>query len=590
MSWKPAKSRAAPADYEIGQIRKSGANRIKVALVYPNTYPVGMSNLGFQTVYKQLNQIEHVVCERSFLPQNSPTQNRSIVTLESGQPLSDFDIIAFSISFENDYPNILTILEMANLPFETSQRPASHPLIIAGGVACCLNPEPLAPFIDVFFIGESEPVLAAFFDLFDPGANREKNLKSLVRQIPCLYVPSFYSVSYKSDGTLRTFEPQADVPAKIKRTYVLDLSQFSTDSAIITPRTTFADTFLIETSRGCPHGCRFCCAGFIYRPPRFRTSESILNSLQKGADLTHKFGLVGAAVSNLPEIRELCNRIIQAYPPDDPGHGSHGSDFKISFSSLRADALSPELLELLRKGNVKTVSIAPDAGSERMRRVINKGIDQAAILDAAERLVLNGIPNLKLYFMVGLPTETLSDVDAIVTLCKQVKHLFLKSSQARKRIGEITVSLNSFVPKPFTPFQWVAMDDVRQLKNKIKRVKQGLKRVANVRVHADIPRWANVQGLLARGDRKVARILALAHRNKGNWAKTLKESPVNADFYVLRERALDEFLPWDFIDHGLKSAFLKKEYQEALNGRTSPACPLEKCTLCGVCKEEQSSA
>ena len=586
MPCKPARSKADPADYEIGPIRKSWKNRIKVALVYPNTYPVGMSNLGFQTVYKQLNQIEHVVCERSFLPQNGPPQNRAIVTLESGKRLSAFDIIAFSISFENDYPNILTVLEMADLPFKTSQRRASDPLIIAGGVACFLNPEPLTPFIDVFFIGESEPVLAAFFDLFDPGANRDENLKSLVRQISCLYVPSFYSVSYKTDGTLRTFEPQADVPAKIKRAYARDLSQISTDSAIITPRTTFADTFLIETSRGCPHGCRFCCAGFIYRPPRFRTSESILNSLQKGADLTPKLGLVGAAVSDLPGIRELCKRILQVYTPDDPKHGSHGSDFKISFSSLRADALSPELLELLRKGNVKTVSIAPDAGSERMRRVINKGIDEAAILDAAERLVLNGIPNLKLYFMVGLPTETFSDVDAIVALCKRVKHLFLKSSQARKRIGEITVSLNSFVPKHFTPFQWVAMDDVRQLKNKIKRVKQGLKRVANVRVHADIPRWAYVQGLLARGDRKVARILALAHRNKGNWAKTLKESPVNADFYVLRERALDELLAWDFIDHGLKSAFLKKEYQKALNGRTSPACPLEKCTLCGVCKEE----
>jgi len=263
MSCKPAKSHAEAADYEIGLIRKSWKNRIKVVLVYPNTYPVGMSNLGLQTVYKQLNRIEHVVCERSFLPQNGPAQNRSIVSLESGKPLSDFDIIAFSISFENDYPNILTILEMANLPFKASQRLASHPLVIAGGVACFLNPEPLALFMDAFLIGESEPILAAFFDLFDPGAHREKHLKSLVRQIPCLYVPSFYSVSYKADGTLRTFDPRAHVPAKIKRAYARDITQFSTDSAILTPRTTFDDTFLIETSRGCPHGCRFCCAGFI---------------------------------------------------------------------------------------------------------------------------------------------------------------------------------------------------------------------------------------------------------------------------------------------------------------------------------------
>jgi len=248
--------------------------------------------------------------------------------------------------------------------------------------------------------------------------------------------------------------------------------------------------------------------------------------------------------------------------------------------------LTPELLSTLKKSKTKTATIAPDAGSERMRSVINKGISETDILNAAEEIVAAGIPNIKLYFMVGLPTETMDDVEAIVTLCKKIKHQFLKSSRIKKRMGEITVSLNSFVPKPFTPFQWVKMDDVHLLKEKIKKVKNGLKRVANVRVHADIPRWAYIQALLSRGDRKVAQLLSLVNTNQGNWPKTFKSSPINPDFYILRERSLDELLPWDFIDHGINKSFLKTEYKRALQGKTSPPCPMESCNICGVCTEK----
>ena len=229
----------------------------------------------------------------------------------------------------------------------------------------------------------------------------------------------------------------------------------------------------------------------------------------------------------------------------------------LSFSSLRADALNPDLVSVLQKSKIKTATIAPDAGSERMRRVIKKGISEDNVLAAVETFVASGIPNLKLYFMIGLPTETGDDVEAIIDLCKKIKHRFLRSSQSMKRIGEITVSLNSFVPKPFTPFQWVAMADVPTLKKKIKRIKAGLKKVANVRIHADVPRWAYIQALLARGDRRVADILSLAHRNHDNWPQTLKITPLNPDFYTLRERDPDELLPWDFIDHGIKKSFLK---------------------------------
>ena len=573
MARKTVKSQNRFVDSETGTIHKNTGGCIKVALGYPNRYHVGMSNLGFQSTYRLFNEIEHVACERFFLPENGHQSTGRITTIESGMPVFEFDIIAFSVSFENDYPNILTLLEKAGLPLQSKDRGIPHPLVIAGGVACFLNPEPISPYIDLFLIGEAKEMLFRFFEFFEPGTTKKSYLQVLAQNVHGAYVPAFYNPSYHNDGTIASYKPVCDVPEKIIRPFVEDLSVESTFSTIITPNTTFDRTFLIEVSRGCPHGCRFCAAGFIYRPPRFRPLELLNENMNRGIDMTNKIGLVGAAVSDLPGIGNLCKQALK-------------KDIRISFSSLRADALTPELLSVLSKSKIKTATIAPDAGSERLRRVINKGITKEDILAAVETLVENDILNLKLYFMVGLPTETMDDVEEITVLCKRIKHSFLKYSRPKKRMGEITLSLNSFVPKPFTPFQWCAMDDVSTLKRKIKKIKRDLKSVANVRVNTDVPRWAYIQALLSRGDRKVAHILSFAHKAGGNWAQTLKKSPLNPDFYVLRERSLDELFPWDFIDHGIRKSFLKKEYKKGMQAKTSPPCPMESCNICGVCTEE----
>jgi radical SAM family uncharacterized protein len=556
---------------ESGTIRKEWAGKIRIALAYPNRYRVGMSNLGFHAIYRLLNDHEYVVCERVFLPENAGATRGGLRSIESQRPLADFDIIAFSISFENDYPNLLTLLTAAGIPRWSSERDTPHPLVIAGGVTAFLNPEPIAPFVDCFLVGEAESILDVFLDVYRRHSDKQELIEALAMHVPGAYVPRLYDVVYHPDGTIAEFRPKRGVPAKVHRVAVEDLSSWDTSSIILTPHTTFRDTYLVETGRGCPHGCRFCAAGFVYRPPRFRPKEALQNSLDKGSTYSNRIGLMAAAVSDVPYMEELCQKAL------DQG-------VRLSFSSLRADRLTPELLSILRRSGFKTATIAPDAGSERMRRVINKGINDQDVLRAADLLVGAGIPNLKLYFMVGLPTETMSDVEAIVTLCKQVKHRFLKASRTKKRIGRITVSLNSFIPKPFTPFQWVSLDDVKTLKAKIKHVKEKLRRVANVRVHADVPRWAYIQALLSRGDRRTAQLLSSAHENKGNWAKTLKASIINPDFYVYRERPLDEIFPWDFINHGINKAFLVEEYHKALREETSPPCDVRRCKACGVCR------
>ena len=538
---------------ETGTIRKDPRGRIQVALVYPNTYSVGMSNLGFQTLYGLLNNMDNLLCERAFLPQmGKGVSVTGPKTLESNRLLSEFDVIAFSISFENDYPNILAILDGASIPLQAVERTRRHPLILAGGVACFINPEPIADFVDCFIIGEAEPVIDRFFEIFDPSEARTSNLEKLEKEVEGVYVPAFYEMSHDATQTSSDLTSPIHGPSKIQRVYAKDLSSIQTTSSILTSQTSFGDTFLIETGRGCPHGCRFCSAGYVYRPLRFRKLDQLAESLAQGMAMTSRIGLVGAAITDLPDLKPLCEY-------------TYDKDIRLSFSSLRADRLSDEVISVLQKSQVKTATIAPDAGSERMRSVIKKGITEEDILAATQRLVAADIPNLKLYFMVGLPTETLGDVRDIVVLCQKIKQTFLDASRLKKRIGTITVSINPFVPKPFTPFQWAAMDDLKTVKQKIKLVRNGLKAIPNVRVITESPRQSFIQGLLSRGDRGVGQLLLKFHQNRRDWGKTLKDNPILSERDVLRSRSFDENLPWQFIDQGFGIDLLKREYEKALS-------------------------
>jgi radical SAM superfamily enzyme YgiQ (UPF0313 family) len=552
---------------EVGTIRKSWVGRIHIGLVFPQTYSLAMSNLGYQTVYRLFNRFEDVVCER-FCMCHAPAKR--LAALESGRPLADFDIAAFSVAFENDYPHVLGLLAQARIPLRAAERGAGHPLILVGGVAAMLNPEPLAPFADLVLIGEAEAILPSFLDCYREVPDRQAFLKRAAHAVPGAYVPSCYTVASDHRGRITTFEPAPGIAPVVKLARLPDLSRVETASAVLTPHTTFADTCLIEVSRGCPHGCRFCSAGFVYRPPRFRDSAFLEASIRRAAAQTTRIGLVGAAVSDFPELSALCRRV-------------RDTGVRFSFSSLRADALDTELLDVLQANRTKTVTIAPEAGTQRLRDVINKGLTETDILEAAEMSVRAGIPNLRLYFMVGLPTETGDDIEAVVALCRRVKQVFLESSRPQRRIGTLTVSANAFVPKPATPFQWAAMDSLAQLQVKTRTLRQGLKPLANVRFQMENLRGSQVQALLARGDRRMAGLLLQHHRLGGNWSQTLKQTTLDLAAYTTRPRTLAEVLPWDFIDTGVQKAFLWQDYQKALAARPAPPCPPHGCTRCGVC-------
>ena len=537
---------------EQGAVRKQAKGLIKAALVYPNTYSAGMSSLGFQTVYRLINQMDTVVCERVFLPE--PEKNaRQARSLETGLRLDEFDIVFFSISFENDFLHLVQLLGQAGIPLRSPDRNHLHPLVVAGGVACFLNPEPIAPFMDLFLLGEAECLIQSFFHTYEKNGTRAEFLQTLEQTVPGAYVPSLHP-------------PRT--PFRIQVQYLKNLYEISTFTTILTSQTAFKDAFLIEILKGCPHGCRFCSSGFIFRPPRIYPPQTIKACMDAASGKTDKIGLVSSAIADHPNITDICTY----------GKSRH---FKLSFSSLRADKLSDELVSALSASGVKTATIAPEAGSEKMRAVINKKITEKVILEAAKKLVDAGIINLKLYFMIGLPFEEEADIHAIVELTKKIKSTFLDASKKQHKIGTITLSINPFIPKPFTPFQWAPMEKEKVLKHRVDIIHEGLKKTANVKVNVESLRKAKIHALLSLGDQKAADILEYA-AIKG-WSVAIKENKTYCDAVVYQEKPLDSPLPWDFLDNRIKKEFLVKEFKKAAKGKISASCPMADCLICKTC-------
>lgn len=555
---------------EKGSITKRQKGLVSTALVYPNSYRAGMSSLGYQTVYGLINDLDTAVCERVFLPAGRSAGD-DIRSIESGRRLSQFDIIAFSVSFENDYTHLVSMLRHAGIPLSSSGRHQSHPLVMAGGVACFLNPEPIAPFMDLFLLGEAESLIPEFFARFDSGVPRGKLLERLATEVDGVYVPEFYQPVYSSGGQYTGYNKvHPGAPDKIRVRHMENLETISTVSRIITSHTAFKDICLVETGRGCPHGCRFCSAGYIYRPPRFYPESTVEAAMKQAAALTDKVGLVSAAVSDHPAISSLCARGLEA-------------GLKLSFSSLRADALTDELIRGLVESGVRTATIAPEAGSRRLRDRINKKIPEDTVISAVHRLVSAGIINIRFYFMIGLPFEEEDDITEMIRMIRRIHGAFLEASRPMKKIGTITLSINPFVPKPFTPFQWCSMAEESVLKHRLALLTSALKLLSNMQINCESFRVARINSLLATGDRRTSPLIERA--SEKGWASVLRSVRSESRGSEPCEPSLEDPLPWEIIDNGIKKAFLVREFQRAREGKTSPDCPMIDCAGCGICRE-----
>jgi radical SAM superfamily enzyme YgiQ (UPF0313 family) len=544
---------------EVGYVRKPHGGKLRVALAFPNTYFVGMSNLGFQTVYKLFNAEDDIVCERVFLPPKSELaaqleSGAPLVTIESQTPVGQFDIVAFSVSFEWDYTNVLSMLRLAGVPARATQRTHHHPLVMIGGAVTFVNPEPLALFADVIAAGEGEVLIPSLLTAFKGASDRDDLLHRLAAERG-FYIPSFYDVEYRDDNTIARFVPRegTGAPAVVKKAALKTTEAVDPPATtIFTPETEFGSRFLIEVVRGCANLCRFCWAGYNYLPVRAFPKDRILQLAEQARAHSDRVGLVSIALCDHPDIEEILTRLV-------------AMGYSISPASLRLDDLTPTIVRLLRESGERTITIAPEVGSDRLRRVINKTVTNAEILSAAELIFASGIENLKLYFMIGLPTETDEDLVAIRDLTLQLRELMLAHGRGRGHLGRIIASVNPLIPKPGTAYQWLPMEDDASVDRKIKRLRSLTAGIENVFFNIKSERHSFYQALLSLGDRRVAPAIEAAERNGGNWRAAVAEAGVDADFFVFRDRSQDEVLPWDIIDGGMKSAFFRNEFEKSLN-------------------------
>jgi len=546
----------------------------KVAIVYPNTYFVGMSNLGLHIIYEEINLHPSSVCERIFLPEKKELDvydktKTPLMSVETQRPMHQFDVVAFDVTFEMDYFHIPLMLRYGRVPVMSEDRTGFDPIVIAGGPCATFNPEPFADFIDAFIIGEGEGIVTAVLERVrkgrENGESREETISALA-QIDGVYVPVLYTPRYDDNKRFVGYDIAAGAPQIIRRHFEPLTS--GGETVIATNFTEFGAMYIIEVARGCGRHCRFCMAGYCFRVPRVRPLDILKEGVDRAEKLGKKVGLMGAAISDYPEVDELVTYI-------------RSKDMRYSCASLRADSLTQAVVDGLAESGQKTITIAPETGSERLRRVINKGISEENLRTAAQLSAKSGIQHMRLYIMIGLPTETDEDIDAIIGLAERTQaHMAEVGCK-----GRLTLSINPFIPKPFTPFQWMAMDHQKSVEKKLQYIKKSLQKNRRIEVLVESPKEAYIQGVLARGDRRLGKVLAACALDRGSksFKSEMKKAGLDMDDCNYRERKFEDYLPWSHLDMGLRNGYLEQEWQRAVDEAYTPPC-MEGCKRCGVCK------